>query len=944
MFKFYEPVYYHQTSSFPDSAERLGYWVGAAHNVGDALCHCILDAQTMKFHETSTVRPVNTKNPNFRIGVPGSTLPVTAENSKTLNDPTVTNAPPFALFSVKLPITTTTVTRPDLVHDPGELDPLAISQDQGEVPLPSTSSSMPESCNANPSNAMNGRRNTQSNTRRTRSNGNRQRYTGMCNLFRLFNSMTEYFNHPDTIPRANTAPWFYSHERPDFETTLLSPFDEEEVDYLRAKVNQDVHLNNMNMEEMKIFRYTKLCETFTDDEHDEEELTWTPVMIDKFLLRKKNPDDVHVRIRIVWLNGTRSWTRLSDFQMEHPDMVVNFALENDLTNHWAFKWTKLYIKIRDLEKKSSIFSDSNEAQAILATRYDPQGKYKFGVEVPYNTRHALRLDSQNGNDLWKKAIQKELDEINGMKVFRKVTPEDDLSTYQRIGYHIVYDAKFDGRRKARLVCQGNMTDPPKEDIYSGVVSLDTVRLGFQIAEMSNLQTCAADVSTAFLYGTTNERIYIVAGKEFGELAGQPLIVQQGIYGLRSSAARFHEHLAAEIRKLGFRPSKIDPDLYIREQKDHYEYLATYVDDVLVFSKNPMKIIDALKKTYVLKGVGIPEYYLGGNVEKPIDEHWDKLGITTALSAETYITNAIDRFKKLLEINQFGKETLPMAPGDHPELDDSPLCSPDQASKYRSLLGSANWIITLGRFDIAFSVQSLARFGMAPRVGHYKRMIRVFAYLNNRRTPPGRLICDNSYPDHSKYVTNKHNNWIDFYPDAEEELPPDMPNQYGNPARITCYVDADHAHCKQTRRSITGVVLFVNNMPVRWISKRQKTVETSTYGSELVAARIATDLIIEMRYTLRMLGVPVEKESLLIGDNMSVVLNCTLPSSQLKKKHNAIAYHRVREAVASGIVRFAHIDSKENIADIMTKSVDKATFYHLTKKCLFRVANKSETPK
>ena len=278
--------------------------------------------------------------------------------------------------------------------------------------------------------------------------------------------------------------------------------------------------------------------------------------------------------------------------------------------------------------------------------------------------------------------------------------------------------------------------------------------------MSNLQTCAADVSTAFLYGTTNERIYIVAGKEFGELAGQPLIVQQGIYGLRSSAARFHEHLAAEIRKLGFRPSKIDPDLYIREQKDHYEYLATYVDDVLVFSKNPMKIIDALKKTYVLKGVGIPEYYLGGNVEKPIDEHWDKLGITTALSAETYITNAIDRFKKLLEINQFGKETLPMAPGDHPELDDSPLCSPDQASKYRSLLGSANWIITLGRFDIAFSVQSLARFNMAPRLGHYKRMIRVFAYLNNRRTPPGRLICDNSYPDHSKYITNKQPQQLD----------------------------------------------------------------------------------------------------------------------------------------------------------------------------------------
>jgi len=214
------------------------------------------------------------------------------------------------------------------------------------------------------------------------------------------------------------------------------------------------------------------------------------------------------------------------------------------------------------------------------------------------------------------------------------------------------------------------------------------------------------------------------------------------------------------------------------------------------------------------------------------------------------------------------------------------------------------------------------------------MLKVFSYLKGR--PNGKIICDSSCPDHSRYKSEDHDNWKDFYPDVEEDISPDLPNQYGKPLRITCYVDADHAHCKLTRRSITGIVLFVNNMPIRWISKKQKTVETSTYGSELVAARIATDLIIEMRYTLRMLGMKIEDTSLLLGDNMSVVLNTTIPSSILKKKHNAIAYHRVREAVAAGIIRFAHVDSKENIADIMTKSVDKTTFYHLTKKCLFQV--------
>ena len=85
MFQFYEPVYYHQTSSFPDSEERLGYWVGSADNVGDALCHCIIDAETKRFHETATVRPVSIKHPNWRIGVPNKVLPrqgVTATEDK----------------------------------------------------------------------------------------------------------------------------------------------------------------------------------------------------------------------------------------------------------------------------------------------------------------------------------------------------------------------------------------------------------------------------------------------------------------------------------------------------------------------------------------------------------------------------------------------------------------------------------------------------------------------------------------------------------------------------------------------------------------------------------------------------------------------------------------------------------------------------------------------
>jgi hypothetical protein len=85
-----------------------------------------------------------------------------------------------------------------------------------------------------------------------------------------------------------------------------------------------------------------------------------------------------------------------------------------------------------------------------------------------------------------------------------------------------------------------------------------------------------------------------------------------------------------------------------------------------------------------------------------------------------------------------------------------------------------------------------------------------------------------------------------------------------------------------------------------VSKRQKTVETSTFGSKLVAARIATELIMEVCYMLRSLVVDLEGPPLMLGNNMSVILNTSVPSSVLKKKHNAIAYHRVREAIAAGI--------------------------------------------
>ncbi len=154
-------------------------------------------------------------------------------------------------------------------------------------------------------------------------------------------------------------------------------------------------------------------------------------------------------------------------------------------------------------------------------------------------------------------------------------------------------------------------------------------------------------------------------------------------------------------------------------------------------------------------------------------------------------------------------------------------------------------------------------------------------------------------------------------------------------RINGYVDADHAHDIITRRSVTSILLFVNNIPIKWFSKRQKTVESKSYGSQLVAARIATEKVMEMRHNLRMLCVPIDGHASMLGDNRSVVLSTTMPSIMLNKKHNTIAYHRVRQAIAARILHFVHTPTEQNYADMLTKSLGVQKFYALACILLFQ---------
>ena len=472
-----------------------------------------------------------------------------------------------------------------------------------------------------------------------------------------------------------------------------------------------------------------------------------------------------------------------------------------------------------------------------------------------------------------------------------------------------------------------MTAPPKDSVYSGVVSLRSIRLALLAAELNGLGIMAGDVGNAYLEAETKEKIYTIAGPEFGEeLDGHILIIRRALYGLRTSGARWHERFAETLRAEGFKPCKADPDLWMRDAGDKYEYICVYVDDLLCMMKDPSAFMDRLKNVYnyKLKGVGPPSYHLGANYFRDPDG-------TLVMGAKDYINKILTNYERMF--GELPKMMVqPVETNDHPEVDTTELLDSAGIKHYQCLIGELQWAVSLGRYDILQAVMSMSRFRTAPRDGHLRRLKRVFGYL--RKFPEGAIRFRTQVPSH-QVPDHKDYDWThSVYGNDPEEVPDDMPEPKGKVIRTTSFVDANLYHCLVTGRACTGILHFVNQTPIEWFSKRQGSVETATYGSEFVAARQATEQIMDLRYTLRAMGMPIDGPSWMFGDNQSVITSSTIPQSLLSKRHNALSYHRVREAIAREIFYFCKIDGKQNPADCLTKAAGHQVFWPIVKLMLF----------
>ncbi|MEE4662268.1 MAG: reverse transcriptase domain-containing protein, partial [Halieaceae bacterium] len=365
-------------------------------------------------------------------------------------------------------------------------------------------------------------------------------------------------------------------------------------------------------------------------------------------------------VMVEWETGEITEEPLNMIGRDDPVTVALYAKEKGLldTDGWRM------FKRRALRQKK-LLREIKQAQLRQVRR---SVRYKFGYQIPNNYDEAMELDKQNGNSKWKESVALELGQIDEYKTFIDqghksvaIIPEG----YKRIFVHLVFDVKHDGRHKARLVAAGNLTAEPVESVYSGVVSLRSLRLIAFLAELNQLELWGADIGNAYLKAKTKEKLYIIAGPEFGEREGHVLLIDKALYGLKTSGKRWFERFAGVLRELGFTQCRADTSIWMRKAEDGscWEYVATYVDDIMCAMKNPRTFLDQLIKDYKfkLKGDGPIDYHLGLNYAR------DKDGTLYTQPAK-YIEKMMDTYKRLFDCEPKTAKT-PLEKGDHPEIDD-----------------------------------------------------------------------------------------------------------------------------------------------------------------------------------------------------------------------------------------------------------------------------------
>lgn len=354
-----------------------------------------------------------------------------------------------------------------------------------------------------------------------------------------------------------------------------------------------------------------------------------------------------------------------------------------------------------------------------------------------------------------------------------------------------------------------------------------------------------------------------------------LKLNKSIYGLKQASRCWNKRFNEFLLKYGFVQSQADTCVYIGIFDQIKVFLTIYVDDALVVSSSKQlikEIIEYLKQTFKIKEITF-KYFVGMEVER--------LNNCIYIHQKTYIDQIIEKFGM--------SNAHPIStPSDvnviiTKNIDEKVINFP-----YREVIGSLLFLSSVSRPDISFAVNLLSRYVNNPSQQHVNAVKRVIRYLINTRN-----VCI----------------------------------KYGESNDLIGYSDSDFAGDIDTRKSTTGYIFNMNGGPITWSSQKQKTIALSTTEAEFIAACESAKEILWLQQLLLDLGESFEYVTLYV-DNQSAIKLINNPVYHKRTKHIDVKYNFIREKVELGIIQINYISSKDQLADILTKSLPTQAFTYL----------------
>jgi len=363
---------------------------------------------------------------------------------------------------------------------------------------------------------------------------------------------------------------------------------------------------------------------------------------------------------------------------------------------------------------------------------------------------------------------------------------------------------------------------------------------------------------------------------------------QSLYGLMQASRVWNETIDKHMKGMGFKAADTDPCVYTRGEGDDECVVCLYVDDMLIASrkKNVIASVKAgIAQKFRIKDLGRARFILGIAIDYKMENK------TLSINQRAYTQSIIKKFGQ-----ENAKPCLsPLEPGvqltkaDGPENEDDRVKM--RSKPYRSLVGSLMYLACGTRPDIAIAVAKLSRFLENPGQKHWDAGIRVVRYLLKTK-----------------------------------DLGITYSGQLG--MQLEAYSDADWAGNRDNRRSVSGMMLMLCGAPVVWRSVFQKTVALSSTEAEYMALSECVKEVVWMRLLLKNIGADQDGPTKLYEDNQGAMALAKNVGYQARTKHIDIRFHFIRENITSGEVELKYVDSKNQLADFLTKGLSTMALRYL----------------